>query len=82
MSEQSKVNNCHLIRRSDDRSDYMFYFPDKGGDAYVNLDGYLICPADMFTGEEIDAAYAKYREKHGVRIEKVISLHPAQETAA
>lgn len=59
----SKVENCRLVVRPNSNDECLFFFPiteKETADAIVNLDGYLICPVEMFTAEEIDAATKKY----------------------
>lgn len=55
----SSIVRCHLITRTDDPAPYLFY--DKGdGSMIVNLEGYLICPLDMFTPRQREMASKKY----------------------
>lgn len=41
----------------------IFEFPERPGPgaAYVNLDGYLICPVEMFSERQLKMAMKKYR---------------------
>ncbi len=59
---RSNITYCTLITKHDEKNDYLFYIPDKPepGAAYVNLDGYLICPMEMFTPRQLKAAAKKY----------------------
>ena len=56
--KKSIIKNCTLVRKHDDKSGFNFEFPNKPGPGacYVNLDGYLICPIEMFTPRQIKAA--------------------------
>lgn len=60
--KKSNLSNCTLVRRHEDKSGINFEFADKPGPGacYVNLDGYLICPMEMFTPRQIKAAVKKY----------------------
>ena len=62
---RSSINNCYVIVDWTNRP-IMELRDQSGGDAFVKLDRYLICPREMFTQAEIDAAHKRYeREQHG-----------------
>jgi hypothetical protein len=56
---KTNISNCHLIARD---NECLFSFPDAPGSGagYVNLNGYLICPLEMFTPRQLKAARKKY----------------------
>lgn len=60
----SSLTNCVLVVRHAEAADYLFYFPDpkteQSGDAYISLNGYLICPLDMFSARQLKMAQKKY----------------------
>lgn len=66
VKNRSSIKNCTLVRKHDDKSRFNFEFPDKpeAGACYVNLDGYLICPVEMFTPRQLKAAMKKYHTAH------------------
>jgi hypothetical protein len=59
--KESMLHNCHLIVKNDEPEPYLFYFGDNG--AVVRLDGYLICPLDMFTQRQRKVAVKKYADR-------------------
>lgn len=64
---KSNFSNCRLITKRDEKAPYLFYFPDEPGPGagYVNLDGYLICPLEMFTPRQLKMAAKKYAAFRG-----------------
>lgn len=60
---KSKIKNCSIVVRHDESNDYLFY-ADLSGMVTVKLDGYLICPLDMFTPRQKKAAMEKYHARY------------------
>jgi hypothetical protein len=64
---RSYIINCHIYVKNSDAAPYLFYAPTPGsselGDMYVSLDGYLICPLEMFTPRQLKTALKKYRRE-------------------
>lgn len=54
----SKFTNNDLITRRPNEGP-VFSFPDQGGDCFVDLDGYVIAPKELFAEGEIDRLVEK-----------------------
>ncbi len=59
---ESKICNCDVVVRADENEPYLFAFSEDSK-ATVRLDGYLICPKDMFTERQRKMAYNRYRAR-------------------
>lgn len=57
MTKQSHICNSIVLSKKDGETKPLF---EEGGDICVNIDGYLICPVDMFTARQLNAARKKY----------------------
>jgi hypothetical protein len=65
MNQKSNISNCTFLTKNDDETP-VFYFPDpESGLAYINMDGYLLCPMEMFTPRQLKAAMKKYYRSRG-----------------
>lgn len=58
----STIVNGAIYTRKDEPADYIIY--DRGdGSVILTLDGYMICPMDMFTPRQVKMALKKYHAK-------------------
>lgn len=57
----SRIVNCDIIPRHEDDGKVLFDFSSGDGSlARVDLEGYLICPKDMFDPGGYEAAIERY----------------------
>lgn len=62
--KHSRLMNSYIVVKHQEKAKHLFEFPNPkakaSGDGYVNLDGYLICPLEMFTKRQLRMAVKKY----------------------
>lgn len=64
---KSRIENGAIYVKNNEPDEWLFYEnPTRDGSMFVMLDGYLICPMEMFTKRQIAAALKKYRSQKGV----------------
>lgn len=54
----SVIENCRFYVKNDEKNPQLFYFDASG--AVVTLNGYLICPIEMFAPRQVKTAWKKY----------------------